>query len=198
MIYYDFTHGNIKKTLMGYNANDCAASLLKAHKAAGLETTQQECLQLVALKGYNKRITQAKKPAVVQSKKKMSMVDVINGGLALVDILKGDLADDETIIARSKICEQCPVISDTADSCVGCAGKKLVTLARNLAVKYGRNFYNPKITPVNIKPPMQKPISNFYCGFCGCNCLNLVLSKDKHFVNKEKEDRPANCWVHSL
>lgn len=198
MIYFDFKHGNTKKTLMGNTANECAMNLFRAKQRLNIKSTEQECIQEVALNGYSKAVRKSKTRASLPGRKKLSMTDMINGGLALVDILRGDLADDDTIVARSKVCEQCPIISETADGCVGCAGKKVIRFARNLAVKYGRNFYTPKITPTHIKPPIQKPIHNFYCGFCGCNCLNLVLSKDKHFVNKEKQDRPANCWVHRI
>lgn len=201
MIYYNYKHSGKTKVLMGNSVKDCAATLYRVKTKDGWSGTEKECLTEVALHGYEKTVQQDKPlrtaPSLTQ-RAKLSMVEVINGGLALVDIFKGDLASDDTIIKRAEICAACPLVSETSDGCVSCANKRLGNIAGRLAVSYGRNFINPMISPVHIKPPLRKPISNFYCGFCGCSCLNLVLSKDKHFVNKERSERPANCWVHQI
>jgi hypothetical protein len=127
---------------------------------------------------------------------KLTLQQAVLGAKALVEIIKGDIVDDAELNRRASICAHCELINDTAGGCTSCARKGLVKLARNLAINYGRNFTVPKITAYKLRPVKSASLSEFYCGHCGCSCLNLALSKSKNFVSKENnETRPDHCWA---
>lgn len=194
MIAYSFNHDGATKTVTGANARACANSLFSLKSKLNIPTTLQQCLDEVAKHG-SKHVVSVGKAINVPAKKKLGLSEIISGGLALVDIIKGDVASDTEIEQRSLVCADCHLASKTSTNCKGCAGKALTRFSRHLAVSYGRNFIEPTIR--HQKEGVGK-VSEFYCGFCGCNCLNLILSRSKHFLKKENSTRPKNCWVHNL
>lgn len=202
MIAYDQKYtdskGNIISTrIVGPDGTGCAFRLSKFRASRGIPNADPvSCRSDVGKDGYKYTIKQKEK-AIVRKSDKLSVAKVLRGSLALFDIVKGDIVDDRTIKARSAVCAECPLLSDTSDKCSGCVSNKLLSYARNIAVKYGRNFFQPTITAKHTTPKKTGPISNFYCSHCGCSALNLVLSKSKHFLDKENEARPDNCWVHN-
>lgn len=184
--------------IVGRDSKSCAIRLSKFRFSRNLERSElSHCFLDVAKNGYHYTVKQQEK-SIARKENKLSLSKVISGSLALFDIIKGDIASDQEIKARAAICANCPLISDTSDKCTGCSSNKLFSYAKSLAVKYGRNYYQPTITAQHLTPKKTAQISEFYCGHCGCSCLNLVLSKSKHFLEKENQERPANCWVHSL
>jgi hypothetical protein len=203
MIAYKETYINsngdqLSTVIVGANGEKCANRLSKFRISRNISRADlQSCKNDVALHGYPHTVKQKNEP-IIRKENKLSVAKVLSGSVALFDIVKGDIVDDSTIVERSKICANCPLISETSDRCVGCTSNKLFKYARNLAIKYGRNYYQPTITAKHLTPPKTAKISEFYCGHCGCSCLNLVLSKSKHFLTKENSERPANCWVHKL
>lgn len=190
-------NGDAATTIVtGIDGRACAKSLLNFRTKRNLgRATEKECNFDVARDGYKYTLKQQDK-APARKENKLSIAKVINGSKALFDIIKGDVASDQEIKARAAICAQCPLISETSDRCAGCSSNKIFKYARDLAVRYGRNFFIPTIIAEHTRPRKTAPISQFYCGHCGCSCLNLVLSKSKHFLAKEKEPRPENCWVN--
>ena len=197
MIAYDETYNGKTARLVGKNGDGCASSLYNFRRRKNLPgATVAQCKLDVANRGYKHNIIQnnVNKP----SPKKLSMGEVLHGSVALFDIIQGDVVDDITLRKRAAICAECPLISNTSDNCQGCKANKLAKYARNLAVKFGRNFIEPTITVNHLRPVKTAKIKEFYCGHCGCSVLNLCLSKSKHFLNKENESRPSNCCVHDL
>lgn len=187
----------VTRSVIGRTTEGCAEALaafrLRHHIT---RSSYNEALADVKNGGKPHSIARDHSAARTPKKKKLTLSEMLNGAIALVDIIKGDIATDREIQRRAAICAECPMISDTSDSCTGCKQNKMSKFARDLAVKYGRNFIQPMIIAQHTTPKRTGRISEFYCGFCGCSCLNLILSHSKHFLKKENSARPANCWVH--
>lgn len=128
--------------------------------------------------------------------KKLTLQQAMLGAKALVQVIKGDVVDDFELRRRANICATCTIISDTDNKCTSCAKRGLSKVARDLAIRYGRNFTVPKIMAIHTKPVRTASLSEFYCGACGCSCLNLCLSRSKIFLAKEDANlRPDHCWA---
>jgi hypothetical protein len=138
-----------------------------------------------------------KSTAVKPRANKLTLQQAMLGAKALVKVIQGDVVSDAELQRRAEVCARCPKISDTSTTCsTSCAKRGLARFARNLAIRYGRNFTVPKIMAIHTRPVKTASLSEFYCGVCSCSCLNLCLSKSKNFLAKEDADlRPDHCWA---
>lgn len=169
---------------------DLERNLLKFRIRMGVHrATPEEVAEDVAAYAGEYRNPKALKAKASNTGKigRLSFSDVLRGTRALMDIVKGDIATQQEIERRAKICEDCPKLAATSD-CKTCGGgRKFSRYANTLALAYGKGFVQPKIK--------SGKASEFYCGECGCSILNLILSKSKHFLSKETKERPKNCWA---
>lgn len=194
--YEDKEGGIVTTTIMGVNEDDAAASLLRFRTKNKIEGANLEACK-EDIKNGSSKFRLKKTGEKMDHQPKMSLTKLIQGALATFSVIKGDIASQEEINRRSEICFDCKKIA-VSTGCSTCSSSKnkAADFSRMLAIKYGKSFTTPTGTAYNMNGAVASgPISKFFCGFCGCSCLVLVLSKSRHFLKRENTDRPDHCWA---